>query len=273
MNSPSQIFDTNLLSQRRARFKEEDKVDFLQKFCIKNTIERLNDLNREYKSVGILTDFYNLWRENFDFKNIEKIENREIFNIKPNHFDLIISTFCIHWSNDPIGHIIQLKNGLKKDGLLLIFLLGGQTLKELKLIFNVLDKKRKINFSSKIAPMADIKDYGKLLLRAGLALPVADNFILNVEYTNLLNFFKDLRKMGETNICFERNKKNINKKDLLEIERLYYSNFSCSSKKKIIKTTFEIICLTGWFPSDNQQKPLKPGTAMKSLTDVLIFKE
>ena len=273
MNSSSEIFDIKLLSKRRSRYKEEDKVDFLQKFCIDNTLERLEEVNREYKSVGILTDYFDLWSKNFEFKKIEKIENRDLIKIKPNYFDFIISSFCIHWSNDPVGHIIQLKNSLKKDGLLLVFLLGGQTLKELKFIFNILDSEEGKEFSSKIAPMGDIKEYGKLLMRAGLSLPVADNFLINVEYSNLLTLFHDLRRMGETNIFLKRNKKNLKKSDLQKIEKLYNSNLSCSNGKKIIKTTFEIICLTGWFPSDNQQKPLKPGTAIKSFDDILSFKE
>jgi hypothetical protein len=36
-----------------------------------------------------------------------------------------------------------------------------------------------------------------------------------------------------------------------------------------IPATFEFICLTGWAPAENQQKPLRPGSAAQKLADAL----
>ncbi len=273
MNSFPEIFDLRLLNTRRSRYNEKNKVNFLQKMCIDDTNERLNDLNRNFEEVGVLSDFFGLWSENLNLKKIQQIKYKEITDLKTNFFDFIICSFYLHWSNDPVGHIIQLKKSLKKDGLLLLFLLGGQTLKELRFTLNTLDSEENLNFSSKLSPMGDVKDYGNLLIRSGLSLSVADNFILEVEYPNLMKLFVDLRKMGETNVYLKRNKKNLYREDIRKIEEVYKSNFSCGTDKKNIKATFEIICLTGWAPSENQQKPLKPGSALKSFQDVLGFKE
>ncbi len=273
MTSFPEIFDLKLLDIRRSRFEEKNKVNFLQEICINDTNERLKDLNRNFEDVGVLSDFFALWSKNLNLKNVQQIKYDNILNLKPNFFDFIVCSFYLHWSNDPVGHIIKLKKSLKKDGLLIIFLLGGQTLKELRQILNILESEENYNFSSKLSPMGDVKDYGNLLMRAGLSLPVADSFLLEAEYSNIMKLFLDLRKMGETNVYLKRNKKNLYRRDVRKIEDYYRNNFSCGANKKNIKVTFEIICLTGWFPSENQQKPLKPGSALKSLQDVLGIEE
>ena len=51
--------------------------------------------------------------------------------------------------------------------------------------------------SPRIAPMAEIRDMGGLLQRAGFALPVADAFALTVTYASALHLMRDLRAMGE----------------------------------------------------------------------------
>ena len=52
-----------------------------------------------------------------------------------------------------------------------------------------------------------------------------------------------------------------------EADRIYKKKFSTKKNKIII--TLEIITLTGWKFSENQQKPLKPGTATRNLKDSL----
>ncbi|MFV0301752.1 MAG: SAM-dependent methyltransferase, partial [Paracoccus sp. (in: a-proteobacteria)] len=36
-----------------------------------------------------------------------------------------------------------------------------------------------------------------------------------------------------------------------------------------IRATFDLVFLTGWSPADNQQKPLRPGSAQMLLADAL----
>ena len=54
---------------------------------------------------------------------------------------------------------------------------------------------------------------------------------------------------------------------LKEQYKQYFDNFSNSDGR--IVATFELIFLTGWAPSSNQQKPLMPGTAKVRLADAL----
>ena len=46
-----------------------------------------------------------------------------------------------------------------------------------------------------------------------------------------------------------------------------------NSNKEEIEATFELITLTGWAPSSDQPKPLKPGSALIRLADALNVTE
>src|SRR6185437_37536 len=46
--------------------------------------------------------------------------------------DLVVSTLGLHWTNDVVGALIQIRRALKPDGLFLGALLGGVTLTELR---------------------------------------------------------------------------------------------------------------------------------------------
>jgi len=40
-----------------------------------------------------------------------------------------------------------------------------------------------------------------------------------------------------------------------------------------LPATFELVCLTGWSPSETQQKPMRPGSARTRLADALKVPE
>ncbi|MBX2806792.1 MAG: SAM-dependent methyltransferase, partial [Hyphomicrobiales bacterium] len=52
---------------------------------------------------------------------------------------------------------------------------------------------------------------------------------------------------------------------------IYQENFAEPSGR--VRATFEIIHLAGWAPHENQQKPLRPGSAQARLADALGVKE
>ena len=99
--------------------------------------------------------------------------------------------------------------------------------------------------------MADIRDVGGLLGRAGLALPVADSDRLTVNYPNMFRLMMDLRGMGEQNVLYAR--LTIQQKDLysLRAAEIYRDKFGEADGS--IPASFEIITLTGWAPHNNQQ--------------------
>ena len=110
--------------------------------------------------------------------------------------------------------------------------------------------------------MAEIRDLGGLLQRAGFALPVADSFTKTVLYRDALHLMRDLRAMGEGNALQARLRRPTARGVLARAAALYAQNYS--TPDGMIRATFEIICLTGWAPHETQQKPLRPGSAAKA---------
>ena len=125
--------------------------------------------------------------------------------------------------------------------------------------------------SPRVAPMAEIRDLGGLLQRAGFALPVADSMPLNVTYRDLFALLHDLRSMGESNALAARLRTPTKKALFQEVSRIYQLNFTADTDR--IRATFDVVTLTGWAPADSQPKPLRPGSATQRLSDALNTSE
>ena len=110
----------------------------------------------------------------------------------------------LHWSNDPVGQLIQCRRALKPDGMLIAATLGGRTLEELRSVLAQAETDLTGGLSPRVAPMGEIRDLGALLQRAGAALPVADSVTLRTEYKDAFHLMHDLRHMGETTALTHR---------------------------------------------------------------------
>ena len=121
--------------------------------------------------------------------------------------------------------------------------------------------------SPRIAPMAGIRDLGALLQRAGFALPVADSLRFDVLYGSPFDLMRDLRAMGETNAMHERLRRPTRRGIFTRAAAHYAERFARPDGR--VPATFEIIFLTGWAPSADQPKPLRPGSATVRLADAL----
>jgi NADH dehydrogenase [ubiquinone] 1 alpha subcomplex assembly factor 5 len=174
-------------------------------------------------------------------------------------FDAVFSCLNLHWVDDLPGLILQMRRLLRPDGLCLINLLGGNSLHELRASLMAAEQDISGGFSPRCAPMADIRDIGGLLGRAGLALPVADSDRLTVTYPNMFQLMMDLRGMGEQNALLSRLRYPTKRIIFSRAAEIYRDKFGQADGS--IPASFEIVTLTGWAPHDNQQKPLRPGSA------------
>jgi hypothetical protein len=98
-------------------------------------------------------------------------------------------------------------------------------------------------------------------------LPVVDSERVAVRYDSALALMRDLRRMGATNILVERQRRPLKRATLARMAEIYAERF-CDPDGRI-RSTFEIIWLSGWVPHESQQKPLKPGSAAQRLADAL----
>jgi SAM-dependent methyltransferase len=185
--------------------------------------------------------------------------------------DLIVSTLALHWTNDLVGALIQIRNALKPDGLFLGAILGGQTLVELRQVLVQAESELSDGAGLRVSPFADVLDAAGLLQRAGFALPVADTDRVTVRYSNALELIRDVRAMGESNVLHDRARKPLGRAVLARAAELYQQRHAGPNGR--VSATFDIVSLTGWAPHPDQQQPLRPGSAKMRLADALHAKE
>ena len=186
---------------------------------------------------------------------------------KAESFDAVFSCLSLHWVDDLPGLMMQARRLLKPDGLLLMSLLGGNSLIELRQVLAEAEQDITGGLSPRCAPMADIRDIGGLLGRAGLALPVADSDRLTVHYPHMFKLMADLRGMGEQNALLARLKTPTRRDVFYRAAEIYQQWFGQADGQ--IPASFEIVTVTGWAPHESQQKPLRPGSATQRLATVL----
>ena len=186
-------------------------------------------------------------------------------------FDGIFSAFALHWANDLPGVLIQLRQRLKPDGVMVVALAGGETLGGLRAAMASAESEVSGGMSPRVLPMGDIRDMGGLISRAGLTMPVADSDTITVTYEHLFRLMADLRAMGESNAMNSRVKRMTGKSLLMRAAEIYQQRFGSDDGR--ISVDFEIITLTGWAPDASQPQPLKPGSAQQSLASALGVEE
>lgn len=182
-------------------------------------------------------------------------------------FDLVVTGPVLHWVNDLVGALIQIRLILKADGLFIGSLLGGATLSELRRAMIEAEAALSGGAGLRLSPFADAFDGAGLLQRAGFALPVADRDPVAVRYDHPLRLIADLRAMGETNSLQDRSGPALNRRVLSRAFELYASERPAPDGR--VSATFERISLTGWAPHESQPKPLRPGSATMRLADAL----
>jgi SAM-dependent methyltransferase len=266
MSAPPLLTDRDALVRNRARARRSGSVLFLHDDAADEIEERLNEVNRTFTQVAVVTPFPEVWRTRFPGARI--VADDDILDLVPGAHDLVIHALGLHWANDPVGQLIQCRRALRADGLFIGVTFGGRTLNELRSVLAETEAALTGGLSPHVVPMGEIRDLGGLLQRAGFALPVADASLRGVSYQDLRHLIRDLRRMGEGNALAARRPATLPGRRFLDYaDRLYHASFGAPSDR--ILATFEMIFLTGWAPDEGQQKPLRPGSAAARLADAL----
>jgi NADH dehydrogenase [ubiquinone] 1 alpha subcomplex assembly factor 5 len=289
--NPLAVFDRRALRQRRDRAAGRVGFDFLFAEAAERLVDRLDDVSRRFALAldlgcrdGVLA------RRIADHDKIGHLvqadlspefaarasgtrlaADPEFLPFAPGSFDLVVSALALHWVNDLPGALLQLRRALKPDGLLLVSLLGGETLIELRQAFMAAELAEEGGASPRVSPFAELRDLGGLLQRAGFAMPVADNDLLTATYPDALALMRDLRGMGESNVVAERRRSFTRRGTLARAAALYEAQFAQPDGR--IPASFEIITLTAWAPHQDQPKPLRPGSARARLAAALDTSE
>jgi len=142
---------------------------------------------------------------------------------------------------------------------------------ELRTSLQLADLERKGGVSPHISPMADTRDVGGLLTRAGFKLLTVDVDDIIVEYPDTFALMADVQAMGESNATLKSIGGPISRDVLLANEAIY-RELHCTEEEKeggYIPATFRIIYMIGWKEGEGQQKPLPRGSGQVNIKDIL----
>lgn len=288
------LFDWHALGPRRDRAMRLDfagSADFLWERAAESFAERLGDVTRAFPATAILGTGAgavaralpaSVGRERLvladpssamlaagaaaGLESDTHVLSGETLPLEEDRLDLAISAFLLHWSNDPVGHLVQLRRALRPDGLMLACLFGGATLAGLREAFAEAEAEVLGGITPRVAPMGEIRDLGGLVGRAGFAMPVADAETVRVSYPDPLALMRDLRAMGETNLLAGRQRGLTRRAVMLGAAERYAARHGGPDG---VEAVFEILFLTGWAPATDQPVPKRPGSATARLADAL----
>jgi SAM-dependent methyltransferase len=264
--SPPRLTDRHALARHRARAAARPEALYLHRLAADEIEERLTTVNRRFTRPAVVTPFPALWAGRLGDARI--VPEAEVLDLAPGAHDLVIHALALHWADDPVGQVVQCRRALVPDGLFLGITFGGRTLAPLRAALAAAEAEVSGGLSPRVLPMADIRDLGAVLQRAGLALPVADAFVQEVRHADLAALMRDLRAMGEGNALADRHRR-IPPRALFARAAALLAGMEGAGGGDCVITPFEFVVLTGWAPHESQQKPLRPGSAAARLADAL----
>ena len=238
---------------------------FLHELAADEIKERLNEVNRSFTQAAVVSPFPEFWGATFP--GAESLVEADLLPLAEGAFDLVVHALALHWADDPVGQLVQCRRALRPDGMFVGALFGGRSLNELRAALAAAETEVAGGLSPRVVPMAEIRDLGALLQRAGFALPVADSVVRTVSYATPFHLMRDLRAMGETNALEARHRRTPPRALFAQAARRYAEAHAGPDGR--IPATVEIIYLTGWAPSATQPRPLRPGAARNRLAEAL----
>ena len=294
MTDPMMVFDRSLVRFRRERaLPGYDEFAFLEEAVAERVAERLEDIRRRFPlalelgarsgALGrllraggkvdtlIQTDLSPAWAAARAADGPAAAVDEEALPFAEGSLDAVFGALSMHWVNDLPGTLSQIRRALKPDGLLLLAMLGGETLVELRDVLFEAESEVTGGVSPRVSPFADLRDVAGLLQRAGFALPVADADTIPVTYASAFHLMRDLRGMGESNAVLERSRRPAPRALFARAAEIYAARFAASDGR--VPARFQVLFLTAWAPSADQPKPLRPGSARNSLAGALGGRE
>ena len=281
MPQPPKLFDRELIAKHLRR-RPAGYDDFVTRLALADLDERLLAVTRSFERALILApDARVLPKGSVSAKGPFRFERAATVlpfadaplidpaavNLPRDDYDLIVSIFDTQIVDDVIGFLSQLRRHLRPDGLLLVALLGGATLTELRQAFLDADAALSGGAIARVAPMMQLGDSGGVLQRAGLSLPVTDVETHIVRYRSPLALMEEVKALGAANPLADRPPRLATRSLLATASAAYEAEAADADGR--VRATLEIVWLSGWAPHESQQKPLRPGSAQVSLTQVL----
>ncbi len=258
----NKIFDRDILRLHRdSSASTINEANFLFKDSFMDVLDRVSFLNKEYHNVLNLgsrtfdlshANFNNLVSTDLSMKMLKKITgtriqlDEEFLPFQDNSFDLVMSVLNLHWVNDLLGTLIQIRRVLKPGGLFVASFIGGRSLNEVKRVFVDIESKLGLNVNFHVPPMIATKSLTELLQKAKFKDVVVDENLMKVNYQDPMKILKDLQAMGESN-CMGGGSIRYLRKDVLNVFSDEYRKLF-GMPDSTVESSFEIITCVGYKP-------------------------
>lgn len=275
------IFNRQGIAQKRARAAADFAAhDFLIRNTAQMLLDRLNDILRPFENILVIGSHCGLMREMLtdmgqDRDSVTVIDlaenygadilaDEEALPFAAQQFDCVISHLSLPFVNDVPGVLAQVNYSLKPDGLFLATTLGVNTLVNVQAAMMQADIDLYQGAHARVGPFIDIADAAALMQRAGFALPVIEQDSIRVLYRDFNKLMHDLRGMAWSSPQAGRGRVKGSKRYFDAVDRILKT-----PKEQSFEVGFDVLTLTGWAPSENQQRPLAPGSAEHRLAEAL----
>ena len=275
---PHEVFDRALANRRldRAWARGASGADFLLRRAAGELVERLSLVKRRFAcaaDVGtpgphaaaalaaggqvdqvlrLAPTLRSLGAGDF----LPSVGDVERLPLADGRFDLAVSLLALQTVNDLPGALIQMRRALAPDGLIVVAMIGGDTLTELRQSLTLAESEVLGGAAPRVAPFVELRALGGLAQRAGLALPVVDLDRTTARYRDMLHLMRDLRSFGAANALAERSRSPLRREVVARAAMAYAERFSDPDGR--IRATFDVLWLSAWAPHESQPKPLKP---------------
>jgi NADH dehydrogenase [ubiquinone] 1 alpha subcomplex assembly factor 5 len=257
-----EIFDRNARLLRRSR---TDGRGFFAETMGADLLDRLDSVQRKF-SNALVIGHRPILNEGLTERGIAYVtyagdEDRMADNAAA--YDLILSTGTLDTVADLPGALLLMRRALVPDGLLLANFAGAPSLIALRSAMAAVDSEVATAIA-RLHPQVDVRSAGDLLVRAGLALPVADLDTMNIAYSSLSRLLTDLREAGATNVLAQRHP--VSRSWLAAVDSAFTALADPDGRTH---ETLSYITLTAWCPAPTQPQPARRGSGSTSLADAL----
>ncbi len=276
--TPPEIFDRKRRRALRERAGKRGGDAFLWTYIAQDLAERLEVVTRTFEQILIIGPIAH-WHEKISpqcatavvYAPLSKSEaidggalavEEDRLPYDTASFDLVITAGTLDSVNDLPGALIQIRRILRPDGLFLGHMFGAGTLASLKSIMLAADQDIA---APHVHPQIDLRSAADLLARAGFALPVADQDVMRVRYSDWRSIVSDLRDAGLGNAL--AGKRLYSGKGFTD--RLDTQWASRADDQGKVEEYFTHLYLSGWAPSADQPRPAKRGSGQVSLATIL----
>lgn len=241
---------------------------YVSRHLTRNSVRKLHCL--EMSEVQLEQCQMPAQEEGIECQKIVFNEDNQRLPFDDESVNIVTSSLSMHWVNNLPGLFSEIFRILKKDGVFMGSMFGGDTLFELRGSLQLAELEREGGFGSHISPFVEAQDIGGLLNRTGFNMITLDADEVTIRVPSVMQLMRDLKGMGENNASWSR-KLRLNRDTLLASNAIYKTLYGLEDDN--LPATFQVYFWIGWKPHPDQPKALKPQKSDVSFKDISKLEE